>query len=246
MYDPLFIDEPPERTSPRVVAATKSLPVRKERAGLQLAPIIIPENVSVPLEQDDDSSERSPESNEGENVSTLEGIKTSSTHIPDSESIDLPTLVYGFSDGGYVEDSKMAAGWWLSMNNVVVHAKGKRVIWKSPSNNVAEYFGLIHALEAALDRGFTRLAMNMDSLLVVQHVLGLWKCKNPVLIELLQYVRALADQFVYFTIRHTLRGGNTVADALCNKAFEDFTGSNREWYNTIDRLTAGLEVKTVE
>ena len=137
----------------------------------------------------------------------------------------------------------MSAGWWLSVNDTVVHAKGEMITWKSQSNNVAEYFGLIRALESALDRGFTRLAMNMDSLLVVQHVLGLWKCKNPVLIELLQYVRALADQFDSFTISHTLREGNTVADALCNKAFEGFKGSGREWYNTVDKLVAGHEVK---
>lgn len=157
----------------------------------------------------------------------------------------MPTMVHGFSDGGFIDKSKMAAGWWLFVNGVVVHAKGELITWKSPSNNVAEYFGLIKLLEAALDRGHVRLAVNMDSLLVVQQVLGHWECKNQVLLELLQYVRALVDQFTFFSINHTLREGNTVADALCNKAFDGFDGTNRQWYNTVDRATAQLEVKAV-
>ena len=130
----------------------------------------------------------------------------------------MPTLVHGFSDGGYLEDSRMAAGWWLCSKDSITHAKGEIVVWKSHSNNVAEYFGLIRCLEKALDFGYDALAMNMDSLLVVQQVLGHWQCRNPVLLELLQYVRNLADQFSFFTLRHTLREGNTVADGLCNAA----------------------------
>ena len=137
----------------------------------------------------------------------------------------------------------MAAGWWLSTDDEIECAKGEIIAWKSPSNNVAEYFGLIRALETALDRGHTSLSMNMDSLLVVQQVLGHWQCKNQILLELLQYVRCLADQFSFFTIRHTLRGGNTVADALCNAAFDGVCGNNKIWLGTVDINIAKQEIQ---
>ena len=159
---------------------------------------------------------------------------------------DMPTLVHGFSDGGYLEDTRMAAGWWLSSNDVVRQAKGEIISWKSPSNNVAEYFGLIRLLETALDRDHNSLAVTMDSLLVVQHMRGLWQCKNHILMELLQYARGLADQFSYFSIQHTLREGNTVADALCNAAFDGFKGTSRDWLESVDKPAALREVQLSE
>ena len=178
------------------------------------------------------------------------------THVIDQDSlssnhsnsltrlpVNIPTLVHGFSDGGFLEDKRMAAGWWLSVDNKIAHAKGTIVSWKSSSNNVAEYFGLIRALETALDRHHTHLAMNMDSLLVVQQLLGHWRCKNPILVELLQYARSLADQFTFFSIQHTLREGNTVADTLCNMAFDGFKGGLNDWKCALDRTTALHEVR---
>ena len=173
-------------------------------------------------------------------------VKTTKKHHPNTRTstpVNAPILVHGFSDGGFLEDKRMATGSWTSVNNVVTHAKGAIVTWKSPSNNVAEYWGLIHCLETALDKHYTHFSMNMDSLLVVQQVLGHWHCKNPILIELLQYVRCLADQFAVFAIQHTLREGNTVADALCNLAFDGFSGNNMNWLSMVDKGTAAHEVE---
>ena len=152
-----------------------------------------------------------------------------------------PVTIQGFSDGGYLNSSDMSAGWWLYSNQSVVCAKGELITWSTASNNVAEYFGLIRCLEATLDLGYSRLIMNMDSLLVVQQVLGHWECKNPCLFDLLQYSRSLAEQLDFFTIQHTVREGNTVADALCNKAFEGYTGTHKNWLSTVDHPTAQYE-----
>ena len=157
------------------------------------------------------------------------------------ESNPIEDTVQGFSDGGCLNHSEMSAGWWLCINQTVVHAKGELIHWTTSSNNVAEYFGLIRCLEATLDRGYNKLVMNMDSLLVVQQVLGHWECKNPCLIDLLQYARSLAEQLKYFTVQHTLREGNTVADALCNKAFDGYEDTNKKWLSTVDHTTAHQE-----
>ena len=158
-------------------------------------------------------------------------------NVPISSAPHTPTI-QGFSDGGCLDQKDMSAGWWIIIDRKIVEAKGELIDYKMASNNVAEYFGLIRCLESTLDRGFDRLAMNMDSLLVVQQVLGNWQCRNPILLELLQYVRSLSDQLVSFSIQHTLREGNSVADSLCNTAFDGFVGSKLEWISTLDLDTA--------
>src|SRR6476661_8161149 len=54
------------------------------------------------------------------------------------------------------------------------------------TNNVAEYRGLIAGLTAALELGARRVAVRMDSKLVVEQMKGNWQVKNPALRELAQ------------------------------------------------------------
>jgi ribonuclease HI len=84
------------------------------------------------------------------------------------------------------------------------------------TNNVAEYQGLIAALEWALAHGHTRLHVKSDSLLIVQQMLGKYRVKHEGLIPLHQKARRLATQIGHVTFEHVRRELNQEADRLSN------------------------------
>ena len=88
------------------------------------------------------------------------------------------------------------------------------------TNNVAEYAGLIEALNVAHDEGANELEIVSDSLLLVNQMLGKYRVKHPNLIPLYDKARRLANTFDRFSIRHTLRAGNKEADRLANLAID--------------------------
>jgi ribonuclease HI len=85
------------------------------------------------------------------------------------------------------------------------------------TSNVAEYKALLLGLEEALSRGARRLAVSMDSQLVVRQLSGLYQVKSPQLGELHVKVRQLLSKFARHDIVHIERGANRAADALANQ-----------------------------
>jgi ribonuclease HI len=96
------------------------------------------------------------------------------------------------------------------------------------TNNVAEYAGLIEALEVARLEGATELSVVSDSLLLVNQMLGKYRVKHPNLIPLYEQARRLARGFQRFSIKHTLRAGNKEADRLANMAVDRGEGKWQE------------------
>jgi ribonuclease HI len=84
------------------------------------------------------------------------------------------------------------------------------------TNNVAEYRGLIAALEWALAHGHRRIHIKSDSELVVKQMLGKYRVKHDGLIPLHQKARRLADQIGHVTFEHVRREHNQDADRLSN------------------------------
>jgi probable phosphoglycerate mutase len=84
------------------------------------------------------------------------------------------------------------------------------------TNNVAEYRGLIAALEWALAHGHQRLHIRSDSLLIVQQMLGNYRVKHEGLIPLHQKARRLAAAVGHVTFEHVRRELNKEADRLSN------------------------------
>ena len=78
---------------------------------------------------------------------------------------------------------------------------------------------------------------------MVSQLKGSWSCQSPHLVELLREARALADQFEFFIIFHTFREDNTVADALCNLAFDGVRSSN--WNDNILSLAWEKELNLI-
>jgi probable phosphoglycerate mutase len=84
------------------------------------------------------------------------------------------------------------------------------------TNNVAEYRGLIAALEWARAHGHTRLHVRSDSLLIVQQMLGNYRVKHAGLIPLYEKARHLAAEIGHVTYEHVRREQNHDADRLSN------------------------------
>jgi ribonuclease HI len=93
------------------------------------------------------------------------------------------------------------------------------------TNNVAEYYGLITALDYAAAQGIGRLLVRSDSELLVRQMQGRYKVKSADLRPLHERARKLAQGFAYFAIEHVPREQNREADELANVAL-DRTGSH--------------------
>ena len=88
------------------------------------------------------------------------------------------------------------------------------------TNNVAEYRGLIAALEWARSRGERALHVRSDSLLLVQQMLGRYRVKHPGLQPLHARARLLAHEIGGVTFEHVRRESNAHADRLANTAMD--------------------------
>jgi ribonuclease HI len=93
------------------------------------------------------------------------------------------------------------------------------------TNNVAEYRGLIAALEWALAHGHRQLHVRSDSLLLVQQMLGRFKVKNAGLQPLHTRARQLAREIGRVSFEHVGRSSNAHADRLANAAMDGAAGT---------------------
>jgi len=89
------------------------------------------------------------------------------------------------------------------------------------TNNIAEYQGLIAGVKWVITNyPEADLTIKMDSLLIVNQVKGLYKVKSPGLFPKYQEVRGLLSQLKSWSISHTYREGNSLADSLVNAALD--------------------------
>jgi len=92
------------------------------------------------------------------------------------------------------------------------------------TNNVAEYYGLIGALDYAQANNISRLAVLSDSELLVRQMQGRYKVKSPDLRPLHERAQKMARALDHFEIVHVPREQNSEADELANMAL-DATGT---------------------
>ena len=88
------------------------------------------------------------------------------------------------------------------------------------TNNVAEYEGLILALEIAVELGAARVVVKLDSELVVKQMNRQYKVKDPKLFELHRKVNELAGRLPWVGFEYISRTENKQADALVNAALD--------------------------
>jgi len=89
------------------------------------------------------------------------------------------------------------------------------------TNNVAEYRGLLAALDWARAHGVSAVHVRSDSQLLVQQMLGNYKVKHPGLQPLHARARLLALEMGRVTFEHVRREANQHADRLANAAMDD-------------------------
>lgn len=111
----------------------------------------------------------------------------------------------------------------------VTDNKGKKLAELSQylghqTNNVAEYSGLLAALEWAVGNGHRSVQVVSDSELMVKQIRGVYKVSNAALQELHAKAKKLISQLDWFDIRHVLRGQNQNADRLANEAMDKGSG----------------------
>jgi ribonuclease HI len=108
------------------------------------------------------------------------------------------------------------------------------------TNNVAEYYGLIAALDFAAVHGIRRLRIRSDSELLVRQMQGRYKVKSAELRPLFERARKLAAALEWFQIEHVFREANAEADALCNAALDSAaTGARRAFDSAPGRPARG-------
>ncbi len=129
-----------------------------------------------------------------------------------------------YSDGG-ARGNPGPAGYGV----VIQDESGKKIAALSEylghqTNNVAEYQGLIAALEYAVNHNHKALKVISDSELLVRQIKGIYKVKNSTLQELHGRAKDLIERLDWFSIGHVLRGHNQEADDLANAAMDKGMG----------------------
>jgi ribonuclease HI len=88
------------------------------------------------------------------------------------------------------------------------------------TNNVAEWTALLLGLEAATKLGIRRLAIRLDSELVVKQLRGEYRVKHADLQPLHRRAKALLRRFEHVDLRHVPRKQNVLADRLVNRVLD--------------------------
>jgi ribonuclease HI len=89
------------------------------------------------------------------------------------------------------------------------------------TNNVAEYFGLIAALDYAQTHGIRALRVESDSELMVKQMRGEYKVKSEDLKPLFERAKKMSHTLESFRIDHVYREQNREADVLVNQALDE-------------------------
>jgi ribonuclease HI len=108
--------------------------------------------------------------------------------------------------------------------NGQIVAKLKKYIGRA-TNNVAEYYGLIAALDYAQAHAIRALHIESDSELLVKQMRGQYKVKSEELRPLFERAKKMSATFDSFGINHVYREQNQDADALANEALDETAGT---------------------
>lgn len=101
-------------------------------------------------------------------------------------------------------------GWVLFENEKAIAHESKQVGFGT--NNVAEYLALIDGLKYLIDNNISGVQIEGDSQLVINQVLGLWKCKNANITGLCAIAQEYYKQIPQCGIGHIVRENNKLAD----------------------------------
>jgi len=104
-----------------------------------------------------------------------------------------------------------------------IAARLKKYIGRT-TNNVAEYYGLIAALDYVQSNSIKALRVESDSELLVKQMQGQYKVKSADLKPLYERAKKMSQAIPAFRIDHVYREQNREADLLANEAMDEASG----------------------
>jgi ribonuclease HI len=107
------------------------------------------------------------------------------------------------------------------------------------TNNVAEYYGLIAALDYAQSNNIRALRVESDSELLVKQMRGTYKVKSPDLRPLYERAKKMSQAIPAFRIDHVYREQNREADLLANEAMDEVSGKPPTVENRNSKIESG-------
>jgi ribonuclease HI len=114
-------------------------------------------------------------------------------------------MIYTNSDGGARGNPGPGAVAALVRKEGEILTKSSKFIGESVTNNIAEYEGLIHALELASSVTNGEITCFLDSELVVKQLLGEYKVRNHNILPLFLKVQKLQEKFKSIKYAHVSR-----------------------------------------
>ena len=151
----------------------------------------------------------------------------SKTQLNDVKKTSKDALIV-YSDGGSRGNpGPSAAGFVLLNSTNEVIAQGGEYLGIT-TNNQAEYHGVRLALEKALELGYKKVDVRVDSMLVVNQMKGLYKIKNRELWPINERIRALMEEFDRVTFTHVNRQFNQLADGMVNKTLDEHVREQKQ------------------
>ena len=131
---------------------------------------------------------------------------------------DTRNEVIAYIDGGSRGNPGPAAAGFVLTDHTGTQLQAKAFFIGRTTNNVAEYTGIIKALEAAKQIGAERLTVFSDSELLVKQLNGEYKVKSELIRPLFRQAVDMLGEFESWKVQHIVREKNRETDKLVNQA----------------------------
>lgn len=138
-------------------------------------------------------------------------------------------MIYTNSDGGARGNPGPGAIGVLIRDEDYLLEEYGEVLEGDVTNNVAEYKGLIKALEIASKHTQGEITCILDSELIVNQLLGVYRVKNKVLLKLFLQVQKLQNRFDKITYKHVPRNDKFQkhVDYILNQKLDEKVGPRK-------------------
>lgn len=145
---------------------------------------------------------------------------------PQAEGVDVAFATTNLTEADMFADGGSRGNPGPSASGFVILDKNEHVVVKKgtylgvTTNNQAEYQAVKLGLEEALNLGVRKLHVYLDSLLVVNQMLGIYKVRNRDLWPIHAAIKDLSKRFESIEFTHVPREMNKLADKAVNDALD--------------------------
>ena len=164
--------------------------------------------------------------------------------IKTKERINSQTSITLFVDGACRNNNQMdkskilsGIGYHYTIDNLQ-YANSKYV--NAKTNNESEYQAIYEGLNDIYNNFLCynhTIIVKSDSRLCINQLKGVFKIKNPKLLQLWKNIKSLEKYFSFVKYDFISRNNNGLADELANKGIDDYLLSNKEPLDHITLLT---------